>query len=88
MKYYYSSKGIVLQKQRPIRQTVYKIVCPSEITDGFETIIAEAFNPEDARRIVDALNFASKGGNSTSKAKRKASAENGKKGGRPKKIKE
>jgi hypothetical protein len=85
-RFYYVSKGVILQKQRPIRQTVFYIVCPSEITDGFETIIGEAYTKERAQQIADALNFASKGGKSTSEAKRKASAENGKKGGRPKKT--
>jgi hypothetical protein len=84
--YYYTSKGVVLQKQRPIKQTVFYIVCPSEINDGFETIIGEAYTKERAKQIADALNFAGKGGKSRSDAKRKASAENGKKGGRPKKT--
>ena len=86
MNFYYVSKGVVLQKQRPIRQTVYRIVCPSEVVDGFETIIAETWSPERAKQITDALNFAAKGGQSKSEAKRKSSAANGKLGGRPNKT--
>ncbi len=79
-------KGVVLQKQRPIRQTIYYILAPA-INEGFNgLIIAETHSEERARQIVDALNFAGKGGKSTSEAKRKASAANGKKGGRPRKT--